>query len=67
MKENTKMKNTYTKKVDTAELEQKVKSMYKDVALKPEGEYHFEMTLTVFLLLPSNHLQEWDIILIALI
>ena len=37
------MKNTYTKKVDTAELEQKVKSMYKDVALNPEGEYHFEM------------------------
>ena len=32
-----------TKKVDTAELEQKVKKMYSDVALNPKGEYHFEM------------------------
>lgn len=37
------MENTITKKVDTAELEQKVKSMYSDVALNPKGEYHFEM------------------------
>ncbi len=43
MKENTKMKNTYTKKVDTAELEQKVKRMYKDVVINPEGENHNEM------------------------
>ncbi len=37
------MENTITKKVDTAELEQKVKNMYSDVALNPKGEYHFEM------------------------
>ena len=37
------MKNTTTKKVDAAELEQKVKQMYSDVALNPKGEYHFEM------------------------
>lgn len=30
-------------KIDAAELEQKVKKMYRDVALTPEGEYHFEM------------------------
>ncbi len=30
-------------KVDTAQLERKVKKMYKDVALNPKGEYHFEM------------------------
>jgi ubiquinone/menaquinone biosynthesis C-methylase UbiE len=29
--------------INTAELEQKVKKMYRDVALTPEGEYHFEM------------------------
>lgn len=29
--------------LDTAELEQKVKSLYRDVAMKPQGEYHFEM------------------------
>ena len=29
--------------VDTAELEAKVKNMYRDVALNPHGEYHFEM------------------------
>jgi len=32
-----------TKKLDTADLEQKVKSMYRDVALNPKKEYHFEM------------------------
>ncbi len=37
------MENKYTNKVDTEELEQKVKNMYRDVALNPEGEYHFEM------------------------
>jgi arsenite methyltransferase len=37
------METTVTKKVDTAELEQKVKKMYSDVALNPKGEYHFEM------------------------
>jgi len=31
------------KKVNPAELEQKVKNMYRDVALNPTGEYHFEM------------------------
>lgn len=30
-------------KINTAELEQKVKKMYRDVALTPQGEYHFEM------------------------
>ncbi len=37
------METTFTKKVDTAELELKVKKMYSDVALNPKGEYHFEM------------------------
>ncbi len=37
------METTTTLKLNTHELEQKVKSMYKDVALHPEGEYHFEM------------------------
>lgn len=31
------------KSVDTVKLEQKVKAMYKDVALNPHGTYHFEM------------------------
>ena len=30
-------------RINVAELEQKVKSMYRDVALNPHGEYHFEM------------------------
>ena len=34
---------TITKKVNTGELEQKVKDMYREVALHPEGDYHFEM------------------------
>jgi len=29
--------------LDTADLEQKVKEMYRDVALNPAGEFHFEM------------------------
>lgn len=37
------MEHTIIKKVDAAELEQKVKKMYSDVALNPKGEYHFEM------------------------
>lgn len=37
------METTQTKKVDAADLEQKVKKMYRDVALNPNGEYHFEM------------------------
>ena len=37
------METTTTKKVDTADLEQKVKKMYSDVALYPGAEYHFEM------------------------
>jgi len=32
-----------TRNVDATELEQKVKNMYRDVALNPTGEYHFEM------------------------
>ena len=37
------MEKTLTKTVDASELEQKVKKMYRDVALNPKGEYHFEM------------------------
>jgi ubiquinone/menaquinone biosynthesis C-methylase UbiE len=37
------METSFTTKVDTAELEQKVKKMYSDVALHPKGEYHFEI------------------------
>jgi ubiquinone/menaquinone biosynthesis C-methylase UbiE len=37
------METLFAKKVDTAELELKVKKMYSDVALNPKGEYHFEM------------------------
>ncbi len=37
------MENSFARKIDIAELEQKVKKMYKDVALNPNGEYHFEM------------------------
>ena len=32
-----------TKHLDTTALEQKVKAMYRDVALAPQGEFHFEM------------------------
>lgn len=32
-----------TGRVDTTALEQKVKAMYRDVALDPMGEFHFEM------------------------
>lgn len=31
------------RRVDVVALEQKVKSMYRDVAVNPHGEYHFEM------------------------
>jgi ubiquinone/menaquinone biosynthesis C-methylase UbiE len=31
------------RKVDIAALEQKVKAMYRDVAVNPHGEFHFEM------------------------
>lgn len=31
------------KRLDVAALEQKVKAMYRDVALEPHGEFHFEM------------------------
>jgi ubiquinone/menaquinone biosynthesis C-methylase UbiE len=37
------METTATKKVDSADLEQKVKNMYRDVATNPFAEYHFEM------------------------
>jgi ubiquinone/menaquinone biosynthesis C-methylase UbiE len=36
--------NTLTpRRLDVAALEQKVKAMYRDVALAPHGEFHFEM------------------------
>jgi len=31
------------KHIDTVELEEKVKAMYRDVAIDPHGEFHFEM------------------------
>lgn len=37
------MEAAITPKLNTVDLEQKVKKMYKDVALHPEAEYHFEM------------------------
>lgn len=37
------METVSTKKLDVSDLEKKVKSMYRDVALNPSGEYHFEM------------------------
>src|SRR5918995_6985354 len=33
---------TETRTLDTAELEQRVKRMYEEVALEPEREFHFE-------------------------
>jgi len=33
---------THTRQLDTAELEQRVKRMYEEVALEPEREFHFE-------------------------
>ncbi|MCZ7566100.1 MAG: methyltransferase domain-containing protein [Burkholderiales bacterium] len=33
----------FVKRVDVVALEQKVKAMYRDVALDPRGEFHFEM------------------------
>ena len=38
---------TLTNMVDAADLEQKVKQMYRDVALQPQGDYHFEMGRTL--------------------
>ena len=34
--------NTVSKRLDTTELEERVKGMYKEVALEPEHEFHFE-------------------------
>ena len=33
---------TTPQQLDTTELEQRVKSMYQEVALEPEREFHFE-------------------------
>ena len=33
---------TETRQLDTTELEQRVKSMYEEVALEPERDFHFE-------------------------
>ena len=35
--------STATRSLDTADLEEKVKAMYRDVACQPDGEFHFEM------------------------
>lgn len=32
-----------SRSLDTADLEEKVKAMYRDVACEPDGEFHFEM------------------------
>jgi arsenite methyltransferase len=37
------MESILVKKLDIADLEEKVKKMYRDVALSPKGEYHFEL------------------------
>jgi arsenite methyltransferase len=37
------MSTVATPRLDTADLEEKVKAMYRDVACKPDGEFHFEM------------------------
>ena len=37
------METIATNKLDITDLELKVKNMYRDVALNPKGEYHFEM------------------------
>jgi arsenite methyltransferase len=37
------MQTVLSSTINVEELEQKVKSMYRDVALNPHGEYHFEM------------------------
>jgi arsenite methyltransferase len=34
--------NTVSKQLDTTELEERVKGMYREVALEPEHEFHFE-------------------------
>src|SRR5688572_20798360 len=37
------MSTVATRSLDTADLEEKVKAMYRDVACQPDGEFHFEM------------------------
>lgn len=37
------MSTVATRSLDTADLEDKVKAMYRDVACNPDGEFHFEM------------------------
>lgn len=37
------MTTTATRSLDTADLEDKVKTMYREVAERPEGHFHFEM------------------------
>jgi arsenite methyltransferase len=34
--------STETRRLDTIELEQRVKRMYQEVALEPDNEFHFE-------------------------
>lgn len=43
----TETATTQTANVDTKDLETKVKAMYRDVALDPSGEFHFEMGRTL--------------------
>lgn len=37
------MSTVASRSLDTADLEEKVKAMYRDVACQPDGEFHFEM------------------------
>ena len=41
------METTTINKLNAADLEQKVKKMYREVALNPAGDYHFEMGRTL--------------------
>ena len=74
------MNNTLNKtsaEIDKAELEKKVKDMYREVALNPKDEFHFEMgrvlaerlgyspeDLDKIPVESMNRLQEWDTIFI---
>jgi hypothetical protein len=51
-----------TRRLDTAELEQRVKRMYEEVALEPEQEFHFETgrALAERLGYPTETLGRWS-------
>ena len=41
------METTTINRLNAEDLEQKVKKMYREVALNPAGDYHFEMGRTL--------------------